>query len=147
MDSPNDIAKVESSEDDVGCDFQYYVHSARQNKISWDVFVFMMKDFSSTWTRSKQLNSLLLDEMKLYKDQLQDLETQLKDNNLELPPVDEIPEQSGTDEVEEVAEFGNLLFYIQSARDDKMFWDVFVHLMKELSSTWAKLKHLNFINC
>ena len=96
MDSANEIAKVESSEDDNGCDFQYYVNSARQNKMSWDVFIFLMKDLSSTWTRSKQLNSLLLDEMKLYKNQLQDLETQLKDNNLELPfPADEIPEQGG----------------------------------------------------
>ena len=147
MDSANDIAKVESSEDDNGCDFQYYVNSARQNKMSWDVFVFLMKDLSSTWTRSKQLNSLLLDEMKLYKDQLKDLETQQKDNNIELPPADEILESDGNtdDDVEEVAQFGNLLFYIQSARDDKMSWDVFVHLMKDMSTTWAKLKHLNLL--
>ena len=106
-----------------------------------------MKDLSSTWTRSKQLNSLLLDEMKLYKDQIKDLETQQKDNNIELTPADEILESDDNtdDDVEEVAQFGNLLFYIQSARDDKMSWDVFVHLMKDMSTTWAKLKHLNLL--
>ena len=56
------------------------------------------------------------------------------------------PKGGTTDnEVEEVAEFGNLLFYIQSARDGKMSWDVFVHLMKDMSTTWAKLKHLNLL--
>ena len=47
--------------------FRTHVCSAMKDRISWDMLVKIMDDLCSTLDKSKEVNHILLDELKTYK--------------------------------------------------------------------------------
>ena len=46
-------------------DFQSYIDAVKENKIPWNIFANFMDDLASNMDRSKNLNSILMNELKI----------------------------------------------------------------------------------
>ena len=67
---PNFLTKIETD-----TDFKYFINFALRDQISWEILGKFMDDFTSTLSKSKQLNKVLLE-------QLQEFHNQLKNNEV-----------------------------------------------------------------
>ena len=45
-------------------DFKFYISLIRENKIPWNAFVKLLEDLTPTYDKLKELNSVLLEELK-----------------------------------------------------------------------------------
>ena len=70
------IMEIDAKEDEIS-ELRTNIDDAKNNIIPWRTLVSITKMYSSTLERSNQLNSILLDELKEYKEHENDLK---KDN-------------------------------------------------------------------
>ena len=66
---PNFLTKIETD-----TDFKYFINFALRDQISWEILGKFMDDFTSTLSKSKQLNRVLLEQLQEFHDQLKNNE-------------------------------------------------------------------------
>ena len=65
--------------DSENIDFQSYVDAAKEDKIPWNQFVDLVSNLaSSSMSKQKQLNSILLEELKGYKNRENELQNEIE---------------------------------------------------------------------
>ena len=70
-------------------DFRYFIHLAFGKEMSWEALAILLNDLAQTLTKSKQLNMILLEELRVlyfksHENVMKDtseIETDLQDNN------------------------------------------------------------------
>ena len=46
-------------------DFRYFIHLAFDKEMSWEALAILLNDLAQTLTKSKELNKILLDELRV----------------------------------------------------------------------------------
>ena len=76
----------EISNENIKVDFRYFITSALQNKITWEVLDYFLNDLTPTLATSKQVIKVLLKELQKLHFELQEIQTEKMDN--EVPVLD-----------------------------------------------------------
>ena len=113
------------------------IEDAKNNIIPWRTLVSITKIYSSTLGRSNQLNSILLGEMKSYKERE---ESDLKKSIQSAPKMDTA--NAGITDDDEVSE---LRANIDDAKNDIIPWRTLVSITKIYSSNLERSNQLNSI--
>ena len=113
------------------------IEDAKNNIIPWRTLVSITKIYSSTLERSNQLNSILLGEMKSYKERE---ENDLKKSIQSAPKMDTA--NAGITDDDEVSE---LKANIDDAKNDIIPWRTLVSITKIYSSNLERSNQLNSI--
>ena len=74
----------EISNENIKVDFRYFITSALQNKITWEVLDHFLNNLTPTLATSKQVIKVLLKELQKLHFELQEIQTEKTDNEVQV---------------------------------------------------------------